>query len=105
MISKKDVKHIASLARLELSPKEETKMQKDLSVVLDYFDVIKRAPVSGVEPMAHGVEKEIRAELDGDAAVGLGSPNWWPVPCRIGTYAVPCRVVDADGLSAHHGHL
>lgn len=38
------VKHIAKLARLELTKKETVKMQKDLSVILDYFDLLKKAP-------------------------------------------------------------
>ena len=44
MISKDEVKHIAKLARLELTGKEIIKMQKDLSVILDYFDLLKKAP-------------------------------------------------------------
>lgn len=44
MISKDQVKHIAKLARLELSETEIEKMQKDLSSVLDYFDILKKAP-------------------------------------------------------------
>ena len=44
MISKDEVKHIAKLARLELTEKEIIKMQKDLSVILDYFDLLKKAP-------------------------------------------------------------
>lgn len=38
------VKNIAELARLELTKKETIKMQKDLSVILDYFDLLKKAP-------------------------------------------------------------
>jgi aspartyl/glutamyl-tRNA(Asn/Gln) amidotransferase C subunit len=44
MISKEEVRHIAKLARLELSNKEIEKMQKDLSEILDYFDLLKKAP-------------------------------------------------------------
>ena len=44
MISKEEVKHIAKLARLELTEKEIEKMQKDLSAILDYFDLLKKAP-------------------------------------------------------------
>jgi aspartyl-tRNA(Asn)/glutamyl-tRNA(Gln) amidotransferase subunit C len=45
MISREEVQHIASLARLELSDTEIEKMQKDLSSILDYFDLLKKAPV------------------------------------------------------------
>ncbi|MCX6721275.1 MAG: Asp-tRNA(Asn)/Glu-tRNA(Gln) amidotransferase subunit GatC [Candidatus Staskawiczbacteria bacterium] len=44
MISKEEVKHIAKLARLELTEKETEKMQKDLSEILDYFNLLKKAP-------------------------------------------------------------
>jgi len=44
MISEQEVKHIAKLARLELSEVEIKKMQKDLSVILDYFDLLKKSP-------------------------------------------------------------
>jgi aspartyl/glutamyl-tRNA(Asn/Gln) amidotransferase C subunit len=45
MILKEEVEHIAKLARLELSEKEVKKMQKDLSEILDYFDLLKSASV------------------------------------------------------------
>lgn len=44
MISKKEVEHIAKLARLKLTEKEAEKMQKDLSAILDYFNLLKKAP-------------------------------------------------------------
>jgi len=44
MISREEVEHIAKLARLELTEKETEKMQKDLSAILDYFDLLKKAP-------------------------------------------------------------
>lgn len=44
MISKEEVQHIAKLARLELTQQETEKMQKDMSAILDYFDILKRAP-------------------------------------------------------------
>jgi len=44
MISKQEVEHIAKLARLELTEKEILKMQKDLSEILDYFNLLKKAP-------------------------------------------------------------
>jgi len=44
MISKEEVQHIAKLARLELTENEVEKMQKDLSAILDYFNLLKKAP-------------------------------------------------------------
>lgn len=50
MISKDEVKHIAKLARLELTEAEITKMQKDLSAILDYFNLLEQAG-SGKHPV------------------------------------------------------
>ncbi|MEK7124504.1 MAG: Asp-tRNA(Asn)/Glu-tRNA(Gln) amidotransferase subunit GatC [Patescibacteria group bacterium] len=44
MISRIEVENIAKLARLELTDKEIEKMAKDMSAVLDYFEVLKQAP-------------------------------------------------------------
>ena len=44
MISKEEVEHIAKLARLELSEAEVKKMQKDLTSILDYFNLLKNVP-------------------------------------------------------------
>ncbi len=43
MITKEEVLKIAKLARLELTEAEVKKMQTDLSSILDYFDILKKA--------------------------------------------------------------
>ena len=48
MISKEEVKHITKLSRLELTENEIKKMQKDLSKILDYFDLLKKVPKSAL---------------------------------------------------------
>jgi len=55
MISKKEVEHIAKLARLGLSQTEIKKLGKDLSSILDYFNLLKKVDVSKVEPTSHSV--------------------------------------------------
>lgn len=52
MIKKEEVIKIAKLARLELTGKEIEKMQKDLSSILGYFNILKKAPLKSVE--THG---------------------------------------------------
>ena len=44
MISREEVMRIAKLARLELTEQEIEKMQKDLSLILDYFNILKKVP-------------------------------------------------------------
>jgi len=46
-ITKKEVEHIAKLARLELTGEEIEKMQKELSEILDYFNLLKRTKTKG----------------------------------------------------------
>ena len=50
MITKEEVQHIAKLARLELTEKEIEKMQKDMSAILDYFNLLKKAPKFKEQP-------------------------------------------------------
>ncbi len=53
MIKKEEVQHIAELARLGITKKEEERFQKELSSILDYFNFLKKADTSGVEPTFH----------------------------------------------------
>lgn len=46
MISKEEVQRIAKLARLELTEEEITKIQKDLSSILDYMSILKKVKSS-----------------------------------------------------------
>ena len=55
MITKKEVQHVAKLARLGLSEKEIEKMQKELSVILEYIDLLKEIDVSKIKPTFHSV--------------------------------------------------
>ncbi len=50
-----DVKHVAHLARLELTPAEEQMFGAQLAGVLDYITKLNELDVSGVEPTAHAV--------------------------------------------------
>ena len=48
-----DVKYVAHLARLSLTPAEEQRIGAHLGQVLDYIEKLKEVDVSGVEPTAH----------------------------------------------------
>jgi len=58
MITKKEVQHIAKLARLGLTEKEIEKYQKELSSILDYIEKLKEVDVSEVEPTSHSIVTE-----------------------------------------------
>ncbi len=45
-----DIKHIAKLARIKLTEKEEEKFGKELASILDFTDQLNKADTSKVEP-------------------------------------------------------
>jgi aspartyl-tRNA(Asn)/glutamyl-tRNA(Gln) amidotransferase subunit C len=48
-----DVKYVAHLARLSLTPEEAQKIGAQLGNILGYIEKLKEVDVSGVEPTAH----------------------------------------------------
>lgn len=66
MFDKKEVKHIAKLARLGLTEKEEEMFQKDFSSILDYFNLLKEVDVKDVKPTFHPTEDFLGKELRED---------------------------------------
>jgi aspartyl-tRNA(Asn)/glutamyl-tRNA(Gln) amidotransferase subunit C len=50
-----DVKYVAHLARLQLTPAEERKFGEQLGQVLSYVEKLKELDVSNVEPTAHAM--------------------------------------------------
>ena len=71
-----DVKYVAHLARLALTPEEEQRIGAQLAQVLDYIGKLKEVDVSGVEPTAHAFPlinvtrpDEIRPSLSNEDAL------------------------------------
>lgn len=71
-----DVKYVAHLARLSLTPGEEQILAAQLGSVLRYVEKLKEADVSGVEPTAHAFPlinitrpDEVRPSLDHEEAL------------------------------------
>lgn len=58
MITRKDVKHLANLARIGITETEIGKLQKDLSSVLGYVEKLEKVDVSNVEPTSHPLKIE-----------------------------------------------
>jgi len=53
-ITKKELKHLAQLARIEISPSEEEKLIKDLQEIISYFEELKKLDTENVSPMTGG---------------------------------------------------
>jgi aspartyl-tRNA(Asn)/glutamyl-tRNA(Gln) amidotransferase subunit C len=71
-----DVKYVAHLARIALTPDEELKLAAQLGGILGYIEKLKQLDVTGVEPTAHAVPMvnvtradEIRPSLPHDDAL------------------------------------
>ncbi len=96
MLSLEEVRRIATLARLDLSPEEERLFAGQLSAILDYVEQLKALDVSGVEPMTHALaageapalrEDEVRPGLPAERALAAA-------PARAGTcFQVP-RIIE-----------
>jgi aspartyl-tRNA(Asn)/glutamyl-tRNA(Gln) amidotransferase subunit C len=52
-----DVKYVAHLARLQLTPEEEGQFTEQLSHVLGYVEKLKELDVTGVEATAHALPR------------------------------------------------
>ena len=71
-----DIKYVAHLARLHLTPDEEKKLGAQLGGILGYIEKLKELDVTGVEPTAHAVPMvnvtradELRPSLPHDDAL------------------------------------
>lgn len=56
MIDKKEVQHMAKLARLKLTSKEIKKYQKQLGQILDYVGQLKKVNTKKVAPCTGGTD-------------------------------------------------
>ena len=52
IFTEKDVRYVADLANLRLTPEETERMAKDLGSIVTYIEKLKELDTSNVEPMA-----------------------------------------------------
>jgi aspartyl-tRNA(Asn)/glutamyl-tRNA(Gln) amidotransferase subunit C len=52
-LTRNDVAHLASLARIDLSDAELDRMVGELTVILQAVATVQQAPIADVEPMSH----------------------------------------------------
>ena len=53
MLTKKQVEHVALLARLELTEEEKEQYATQLSAILDHMDALNKVDTENVPPTAH----------------------------------------------------
>ena len=63
-LTKKEVEHVAKLARLGLAEKEKEKFSNELSVILDFVEKLNEVKTDKVEPTAQvtGLENVYRQD-------------------------------------------
>jgi aspartyl-tRNA(Asn)/glutamyl-tRNA(Gln) amidotransferase subunit C len=57
-LSREEVEHIATLCRIALSPEEMERMQEQLSLILEQFEVLRELDTRDVPPTGHAVPLE-----------------------------------------------
>ena len=97
MIGETQVRHVARLARLALTPQEVQTMTGQLGAILEYVDRLQAAPVEGVAPAAHALPlhnvfrpDELGAELPIEAVLANA-------PQAEGRYFRVPRLTGAEG--------
>ena len=70
-LSIEEVKKIAQLARIKLSPEEEKRHAATISVVLDYMKILNEVDTKGVEQTSQvtGLEDVVRADEPRDCKI------------------------------------
>jgi len=68
MLTKEEILHIATLARIGLDEKDIEKYQNELSGILDYFKKLDELDVKDVEPIGHitGMQNIFRSDSQAD---------------------------------------
>ncbi|HOX07034.1 MAG TPA: Asp-tRNA(Asn)/Glu-tRNA(Gln) amidotransferase subunit GatC [Planctomycetota bacterium] len=96
-LERKDVEHVAHLARLALSDEELTRFHKQLDNILGYVEKLNQADTTGVEPLVHAAgagnvmrDDEVRPSLDrGKALAEAPDSDGWH-------FRVP-RIIETGG--------
>lgn len=95
-LSRDDVAHLASLARIDLSETELDRMVGELGTIISSVEAVQQAPIDGVEPMSHPMPivnvtrpDEVRPSLTPEEALS-GAPA-----SEVQRFAVP-RILSED---------
>lgn len=95
-IDRAAVDHVARLARLDLSEEERSRMQVELTAILEHAEKIQALDLDGVEPTAHAIPlrnvmraDEVRPSLSQEEALA-NAPA-----AEDGRFRVPRIIEDA----------
>ncbi|NCS71779.1 MAG: Asp-tRNA(Asn)/Glu-tRNA(Gln) amidotransferase subunit GatC [Candidatus Magasanikbacteria bacterium] len=94
-----DITHIATLARLSLSPEEKVQYAQELSVVLDYIGMLDDVDTEGVEETCQvtGLQDIVREDVVVDSSEEERAALIAAFPDRVGALLKVKAVFDTDG--------
>jgi aspartyl/glutamyl-tRNA(Asn/Gln) amidotransferase C subunit len=98
MISIEDIRNLATLARLKLTPGEEESLQKDISSILDYVGQVSAVPMPERKEDAglwHNVMREDVPRDGGQVALKEEAVRA-QFPKREGDYNVVRKIIQKD---------
>ncbi len=55
-ITRKEIEHVAALAKLYLSEEEILSYEKEMSAIIEFADKLSEADTEGIEPAAHSID-------------------------------------------------
>jgi aspartyl-tRNA(Asn)/glutamyl-tRNA(Gln) amidotransferase subunit C len=93
-ITREQVRHIALLARLHLTPEEEAAFTEQLDHILVHFQQLEQLDTTAVEPTAHVIDVEApyrRDEVRNPPAV---EPLLANAPARDGRYFKVPKIIE-----------
>jgi aspartyl-tRNA(Asn)/glutamyl-tRNA(Gln) amidotransferase subunit C len=95
MIDREQVRKVALLARLELTPEEEQQFASQLSSILEYVEQLSELDITGVEPTTRAIDvnnitrpDELRPHLDRESILNCapdGDGDFFKVPKILNT--------------------
>ena len=75
-ITKKEVLHVANLARLDIDDADVERFAGQIGTILDYVDTLKKVDTTGVPATSHAItltnafrEDEVKGQLDPENAL------------------------------------
>ena len=95
-LSLEQVAKVARLARLELSTDDLGRMQRELSAILDYVDLLQQLNTDGVEPLAHPLPVQNVFRPDDPAPSLPVADALRNAPARAGDFFAVPAVFDTD---------
>jgi len=75
MITEKDIRSLADLARVEIPEEATSKLQKDLEGILSHFEELSAVDTTAVTPMAGGTSNENVFRMDDGERVTYPEPQ------------------------------